>query len=215
MKRAIIGCGIIRSDIEPIVESLPYEADVFWLDAELHNVPENLKSVLQEKIDELAGYDEIIITYALCGNALLGIKSDTSTLIFIRGDDCIYADMCHRPDYMDLRRSSIFLSRGWLSTRRNADVMYQETLKKYGESRTQMIYEAMYGNYRHLVYMKLEDEVDPETMEKLEKLAGIMDTDILVLDGSIEMYRELLELKDSEHIARLEPGTEITMDIFR
>ena len=215
MKRAIIGCGIIKSDIEPIVESLPYEADVFWLDAELHNVPENLKNVLQEKINELRDCDEIIITYALCGNAMLGIKSDTSTLIFIRGDDCIYADMCHRDDYMDLRRSSIFLSRGWLSTRRNADVMYQETLAKYGERRTKMIYEAMYGNYRHLVYMKLEDEVDDETMAKLEKLSEIMDTDILILEGSLEMYRELLELKDSEHIARLEPGTEVTMDIFR
>ena len=215
MKRAIIGCGIIRSDIEPIVESLSYEADVFWLDPELHNVPENLKTVLQEKIDELGDYDEIIITYALCGNALLGIKSGTSTLIFIRGDDCIYADMCHRDDYMDLRRSSIFLSRGWLSTRRNADVMYQETLEKYGERRTRMIYETMYGNYKHLVYMKLEDEVDPETMQKLEKLSEIMDTDILILEGSLEMYRELLELKDSVHIARLEPGTEVTMDIFR
>ena len=73
----------------------------------------------------------------------------------------------------------------------------------------------MYGNYKHLVYMKLEDEVDDETMEKLEKLAEVMDTDILILDGSLEMYRELLELKDSEHIIRLEPGTPVTLDMFR
>ena len=215
MKRAIIGCGIIRNDIESIVKSLPYEADVFWLDADLHNIPENLKTVLQEKIDELCDYDEIIITYALCGNALLGIKSNHSKLIFIKGDDCIYANMCHRSDYMDLRSSSIFLSRGWLSTRRNADVMYRQTLEKYGERRTKMIYDAMYGNYKHLVYMKLEDEVDDETMEKLEKLAEVMDTDILILDGSLEMYQELLELKDSEHIIRLEPGTPVTLDMFR
>ena len=51
--------------------------------------------------------------------------------------------------------------------------------------------------------------------EKLEKLAEVMDTDILILDGSLEMYRELLELKDSEHIIRLEPGTPVTLDMFR
>lgn len=215
MKRAIIGCGIIKSDIEGIIRELPYEATVIWLDETLHNIPDNLRTVLQETIDGLQDYDEIIITYALCGNALLGIKSEKASLIFIRGDDCIYADMCHRPDYFDLRRTSIFLSRGWLSTDRNPKTEYEKSVEKYGERRTRMIYEALYHNYKHLVYMKMEDELDEKTKKTLDDFAEIMDVDILVLDGSVEMYRDLLELRPSEHIIKLPPGTEITQDLFR
>lgn len=214
-KRAVLVCGIIRKDIEDILSSLPYEADIIEMDEQLHNSPEKLRDAIQEKIDSLEGYDEIILTYLLCGNALLGIKSGSVPLRFIKGDDCIYACLCHRSDYQDLRSSSIFMSKGWLSTRRNAVAEYEETLKKYGERRTRIVYEAMYHNYRHLVYMQTEDSVSAETEEKLSGLSEIMDTDILYIDGSVELYRKLLMLEDSDDIFVLGPGCEVTGDIFR
>lgn len=214
-KRAILGCGIIRNDIEDLLRDLPYEADIIWMDEDLHNSPEKLHDELQKTIDSLQDYDEIILSYLLCGNALLKITGGRVPLRFIKGDDCIYASLCHRDDYMDLRSSSIFMSKGWLSTRRNAVAEYEATVEKYGERRTKMVYEAMYHNYRHLVYMKTEDTVDPEAADKLTGLAQIMDTDVLYIDGSRELYRKLLRLEESDEIAVLSPGEEVTADLFR
>ena len=49
MKRAIICCGIIYQDIEDVLKSLPYEADIIQLPPKLHNHPDQLTSQLQEE----------------------------------------------------------------------------------------------------------------------------------------------------------------------
>ena len=214
MKRAIVGCGIIRKDIEHLLTALPYEADIFWLDEKLHEFPEKLRDALQEKINELEDYDEIILGYLLCGNGLLGIKSGNSKLRFIKGDDCIYANLCHREDYSELRRTSIFLSNGWLSTNRNGLTEYQRTLEKYGEKRTKMIYEAMYKNYKYVAYMQLDEEVTDDHRKKVSELAEVMDVEPLYVQGSLQLFEDLFQLKDNEKIYILEPGTEITAEIF-
>lgn len=214
MKRAIVGCGIIRKDIEHLLEDLPYEADVFWLDEKLHEFPDNLRKVLQEKIDELSDYDEIILGYMLCGNGLLGIKSEKSKLRFIKGDDCIYANLCHREDYSDLRRCSLFLSHGWLSTTRNSLAEYERTLEKYGEERTQMIYEALYKNYKYVTYMQLDDEICEEDKLKMDQMAQVMNVEPLYIRGSLDLFKDLFYLKDNDKICVLDADKEITTQIF-
>lgn len=215
MKRAIIGCSIIKNDILGIIEKLPYECDVFWMDEELHDSPEKLHKVLQEKIDELADYDEIILSFMLCGNALLGIKSDTSRLVFMIADDCIYATMCHRDDYSELRKTSIFTSHGWLNTRKNTMTDFSRSVKRYGEERAQQIFKMMYKNYKNVVYMKLEDEISPENRQKAEEMAQRLGLELLYRDGSLDFYRELFDRSgSSDRICVLEPGNAVSMDIF-
>lgn len=215
MKRAIIGCGIIKSDIEQIVESLPYECDVFWMDESLHDRPERLHDVLQEKINELCDYDEIILTFMLCGNGLLGLKSETSRLVFMLGDDCVYATMCDRADYSDLRRTSIFTSRAWLNTKKNTLEEYERSVKRYGEKRAKSIFEMMYKNYKNIVYMQLEPEVSLASKQKAENMAKQLGLELLYKEGSLDFYKELFDVSHaSSRICVLEPGNAVTADMF-
>ena len=62
--------------------------------------------------------------------------------------------------------------------------------------------------------MKMEDRISEETMESIKEFARIMNVDVLVLDGSIDLYRDLLELRLNEIIIKLPPGMEITLDLF-
>ncbi len=215
MKRAIIGCSMIREDIEKLLENLPYEADIVWMDEHLHAVPSKLHDALQEKIDELKDYDEIILTYLLCGNALLGIKSDSSVLRFLRGDDCIYADLCLREDYSQVRFASIFLSHGWLGTERNGLSEYEKSVERYGEKRARHIWDVMYKNYKNLVYMKLDsddDTIPEEDRERVNRMAELTNLQIKCLRGSTEMYARLLSLAEDPGIAVIEKGHEITVE---
>ncbi len=215
MKRAIIGCSIIKNDILDIIENLPYECDVFWMDENLHDSPEKLHAALQEKIDELSDYDEIILSFMLCGNALLGIKSETSRLVFMIADDCIYATMCHRDDYSELRKTSIFTSHGWLNTKKNTMSDYERSVKRYGEKRAKQIFNMMYKNYKNVVYMKLEGDVSPENRQKAEEMAQKLELELLYRDGSLDFYRELFDRsRSSSRICVLEPGNAVSMNIF-
>ena len=214
MKRTIIACGTIRDDIEPIIESINYEAEVIWLDKNLHAVPQNLNTELQKTIDSLSECDEIILTYLLCGNALLGLHSDTSILRFIKGDDCIYADLCLRDDYKDLRCSSFFLSHGWMNTERNIIVEYQKTIEKYGEKRGKHIWDVMYRNYKHLAYMQLQEDdiLTPEEEDRINTMAEYANVDVIRVKGSTLMYEKLLFLEDDPAIAVIEKGHTITLE---
>ena len=215
MERAVIGCGIIRSDIQELVDGLPYEAEVIWLDEELHNRPEKLREEIQKQIDRLSGCGEIVLTYLLCGNALLGIGSDTSRIRFIKGDDCIYAALCSLPEYRDLRSRSFFLSHGWLNTKRNSIEDYRQTAEKYGEKRARRIYDALYRNYRNVVYMRMDGKTPEGDEEKVDQFASITGLEPLYLDGSLELYRKLLYLEEDERIAVLEPGERVSEKMFR
>lgn len=218
MKRAIIGCEILKKDIGGLIEKIPYEADTVWLDQELHAFPEKLRDAIQETIDGLKGYDEIILTFLLCGNALLGIKSDNSVLRFIKGDDCIYADLCCRDDYLELRSTSFFVSHSWLQTERNIVTEYQRTVDKYGEKRAKHIWEIMYKNYKYLAYMQLEDEDDeltPEEAARMRFMAECAKVEIKTVKGSLEMYEKLLSLTDDPGIAVIEKGHAITAEDTR
>lgn len=212
MRLAVIGCSMIRSDIEPLISLMPEKPDVFWLDEKLHESPKKLGPAIQEVLDSLTGYDEVILTYLLCGNALLGLHCDTAPIRFLKGDDCIYACMCLREDYGELRPRSLFTSRGWMNTGRNPLESYNETLKKYGPRRTKMIYDAMYRNYRHVVFMKLgDDEINDADRERTERFASTLGLDTLYLDGSTELYRKLLVREDGPEINLVEPGHVITL----
>ena len=91
MKRILIGCEILKNELIEIIEKNQLKMDTVWLDEDLHNHPEKLKVELQTKIDELDGYDEVILSYGLCGNAMLGITATHCDLIYPRVEDCITA----------------------------------------------------------------------------------------------------------------------------
>lgn len=211
MKRAIIACGTVKEDLEPIINNIDYEAEVVWMDKSLHSVPQNLNAELQKTIDSLSDCDEIILTYLLCGNALLGLKSEHSVLRFLKGDDCIYADLCCRADYKDLRCSSFFISHGWMDTERNILVDYQNAVARYGEKRAKHIWEVMYKNYKHLAYMELSDNdvLTAEEQARIDAMAEYANVDVIHVRGSMEMYERLLSLKDDPAVAVIEKGHEI------
>ena len=215
MKRGIIGCGIIRKDIQEMVDQLPYEAEICWLDEDLHSYPAKLHDEIQKKIDEMSECEEIVLTYLLCGNALVGIGSDTSRVRFIKGDDCIYAELCSLPEYKELRSRSFFLSHGWLNTRRNSIEDYRQTVEKYGEKRARRIYDALYRNYRNVIYMRMNGETPEEDQRKVEEFAAITKLEPRYVDGSLELYRKLLYLEEDERITVLQPGERVSERMFR
>ena len=216
MKRAIICCGIIYQDIENVLKSLPYEADIIQLPPKLHNHPDQLTSQLQEEIDKLSGkgYDEIVLTYFLCGNGLLGITARDTPVAFGRCEDCIDACVGHHSEYKDWRRSSIFESRGWLNNGDDQTAEVRAMRQRYDEETVKELYSEMYVNYKKVIYMKMEDTIDPEDLTKAKDFADLVDLDFMITDGTLDVYKDLLAIEHSDNVCVLAPGEKVELSMF-
>ena len=213
MKRRLLACEVIRAELEEALKATDNEYDIVWVGEALHDKPEQLHKELVRIIEQSDAFDEIVISYGLCGNALIGIKAVHCDIIYPKTDDCISALMCTNKNLGELRRCSIFTSRGWLSASHSVSE-YERTLEKYGKNRADMIYDMMFGNYKKLIYMQTEEEIDPENMKKAEKEAEIKKLKVEIEQASIDIYKKLLNTEEGEHIKRLKKGESITYDNF-
>ncbi|HOL20358.1 MAG TPA: DUF1638 domain-containing protein [Candidatus Hydrogenedens sp.] len=101
---AIVACHVLWREIAYYSSLSPHIYDYFFLEQGLHDAPQQLQSVLQNKIDELdkANYDAILIGYGLCSNGTLNITSKQKPLVFIKAHDCITFFIGSRKRYREL-----------------------------------------------------------------------------------------------------------------
>ena len=110
MKRALIGCKIIQNELEEAIQKTNAELDIFWLDEDYHNHPDKLHNELQRNIDLLNDYDEILLSFGLCGNALIGIIATHCDIYYPKIDDCICGFLSNHDALNTLRKDSIFVT---------------------------------------------------------------------------------------------------------
>lgn len=89
-KQLIISCGMLSDELKQACQINNMDCDIVWMKRALHNHPQSLKEALSSIIDEHQDRDEILLTYGLCGNGTLGIKSKHTKLIIPRFHDCIH-----------------------------------------------------------------------------------------------------------------------------
>src|SRR5574342_643081 len=86
-RRRVIACATVIEEMLPhLPADIPYEV----LDFGLHLRPQELKRVLQEKIDKASQHSDVVVLgYGLCSMAVVGLRATTATLVVSRSDDCI------------------------------------------------------------------------------------------------------------------------------
>ena len=114
-KRRVIACAtVIEEMLAFLPEDLPYEV----LDFGLHLRPQNLKNVLQAKIEEASqNADVLLLGYGLCSMAIVGLKAATATLVIPRVDDCIAIFLGSGEAYKQQAKKepgTYYLTKGWI-----------------------------------------------------------------------------------------------------
>jgi len=165
----VIACKVFQNFIEAYLpEGLAGE--ITFLDYGLHEVPRNLKTALQERIDQVVEPSLVVLGYGLCGNGLHGIKAGVHTLLVPRTDDCIaiflgsYA--AYQRQFNDAP-GTYYLTKGWLESGSNPLEEYRKYVEKYGESQAQWLMDTQYRHYRRLALVAHQ----PGDLEKYRPLA--------------------------------------------
>ena len=214
MKRALIGCKIIQIEIEEAIRKTNAVLDAFWLDEDYHNHPDKLHTELQKIIDRLSDYDEILLSFGLCGNALIGITATHCDIYYPKIDDCICGFLSNHKALDTLRKDSVFVNRGWLTTKNNFANEYKRASTRYGDDRAEAIYRKLYANYKNVIYMQTEKNIPNDLIDKAKDMAIRLNISLKIEPADYEIYTQLLSEQDHPLIKKLPKGSTITYKDF-
>ena len=215
MKTCMVACSMVRDELEHAMAETGYSCPVTWLDAGLHNYPARLRAGLQAALDQISGYQRVLLGYGFCGNSIAGIRAGDFEVIIPRADDCITILLGSRQRRMELSAhcGTYFLTRAWLHGERNLRVEYEYAVKRYGAEQGREIFNMMFGNYRQLAL--LDDGCYPleEVADEVRDTAELLGLPCCTVSASDQRLRQLLTGPwPEEWFLRLQPGETLTRE---
>lgn len=103
MRLLALTCEVLARAVYLGAARSPHVVDVRLNRRGLHDVPADLRSLLQGEIDAAGGpgapYDAVVLAYGLCGGATAGIRAGEIPLVVPRAHDCITLFLGDRQRY--------------------------------------------------------------------------------------------------------------------
>ena len=192
-REVMIACNTLRTEIEHVMNQHGIERRVVWLESKLHNVPANLKSSLQQALDDVRDADRVLLGFGNCGNVIQGLSSGDFEIIIPRLDDCISFVMGSqkRREAYSRANHAMYLTDGWMDTGHNLIEEYETAREMYGEEDADDVFGMMYAHYETMAYLDTGLYDVGELMERTRFI-----TDLIELEQKVEpatlAYVELL-----------------------
>jgi hypothetical protein len=177
MQRFIaLTCGALARSIYAATATAPHTVSVRLFAQGLHNIPRNLRNVLQAEIDGIqpGECDAILLAYGICGTSTVGLVARHTPLVMPRAHDCITLYLGSRQRYQaefDAHPGTYWYSLDYLERSdpgsaaglgaANPGIMeslYEEYVQKYGQDNADYLMEVMgeWGkHYDHAVFLDM------------------------------------------------------------
>jgi len=218
-KRCIIACKVLWREISYLASLSPFYYDVVFLNQGLHDEPKKLQQQLQNKINELeTAYSVILIGYGLCSNGIVGITSESATLVFMRGHDCMTFFLGSKEryrDYFDRFPGTYWYNTGWIDTsnipnKEFYEKKYEEYVEKYDEDTAQYLIDTEKQwllKYNTISYISQGIIDEKEYVRLSENAAKYLNWEYQKLDGSLNLMKDWIQGNwQSDRFLVLEPG---------
>lgn len=215
MKSKLIACEMIRDEVEKAMEETGYDGSVAWLEDSLHTHPEKLRNALQQEIEEAEGegVSSLLFAYGYCGNAFVGLRSRSISLVVPRVNDCtqlLLIDTFENPHALGY----YYLTRGWMEGKENPTWEYERMLEKKGEKVAKRVMEVMLAHYKALMLIDTGAYDLEKWRDRAEYFSEIMNLELKETKGSIRLLNQLLEGKWDDMFLVVPPHTEVTLEHF-
>lgn len=209
-RRRVIACATV---IEEMLTLLPPDVPHEVLDFGLHLRPENLKQVLQEKIDQASPHaDVLLLGYGLCSMAVVGLQARSAHLVIPKVDDCIAIFLGSCAAYKEQARKepgTYYLTKGWIEA---GDTPFEEhdlLVQKYGPERAMRMTRLLLKNYRRLAFINTgQYEIDRYEAYARGK-ADAFGLNFEEIDGSPALVRKMVSGPWDDEFVVVSPGQTI------
>jgi hypothetical protein len=216
MRFKAIVCQVFTREFEQLLAYVQHIVDLDAIPMGLHSLGVEMRPHLQERIDAAdgAGYDAILLGYALCGRGTEGLRAGQTPLVLPRAHDCIGILMGSRHSYQSYFENHpgvYYRSPGWVEFQ-TPDLKLEpafaeqkspmgenstlaELVAKYGEENGQFLYEQFSSfrrNYTGLTYIASGLPHEEELVEKARAEAVQQGWKFEQVAGSLTLLERLL-----------------------
>lgn len=157
MRVGIIGCSILKMELEALLEKLQWSPEVIYLDAALHVKPENMRAELVVQINQMAErVDAVFLGYGYC-QSLQGIESECRIPVILpQTDDCISLLLgpARYAEEVKKETGTWFMTPGWAEV--GAEMVIKELhldrVTRYGKDPMEMA-RRLFTHYRRGIFI--------------------------------------------------------------
>ena len=235
MRLYAVACDVLARPVYLCAARSPHVVDIRLFERGLHDVPKDLRTRLQEAIDEApTTADAVVLGYGLCGGATAGIVARDRPVVLPRAHDCITLFLGARERYAQEttdgpatywyvadqleRKDGYRASVGGLAIGSDTDAEIEATraeyVAKYGEDNADYLMEVLGGWRVHygraaFVSMGVADEAASEAAarDEAERRGWAFER----IEGSLVLLRRLIDGDWDEDMLVLQPGQELAM----
>jgi hypothetical protein len=212
----ILACSMLEDEVALAMKKTGCRLPVMWLERGLHEWPGRLRGELCRRIEQLAGADTILLTFSLCGNALLGLGSPRSRLVLPRFHDCI--QMCRSLDENQPVKpdpGGLYFTRGWLQGEHSTARSFQRACGKYGRKRARSLYRDMIlKNYHSLILLDTGAYPPEESLAEVRRLGETFGLAVRDCPGSTRILEKLFSGRWDGEFCVIPPGARVRQEPF-
>lgn len=213
----LIGCAAVVNEVQSLIDGNFLNSKV--IDAGLHLYPEQLKSSLQQAIDDHDGrFGTIVLGFGLCSNAVLGLTSRISRLVIPRVDDCIAMLLGSQARYkeeMAKAPGTYFLSRGWIDAGISIMDEFRQTAERFGVERARQIQQKMFAHYTRLAYIASGNGNQATYRQVSRQTAETLGLEYQEIKGNRRLLKAMIEGRWDDGFMVVEPGEAINLTDFK
>jgi hypothetical protein len=216
MRSKLIVCAPVMEELAPLLSPEMEEPTV--REFGLHEHPEKLHTALQEEIEqaEREGVDTVVFGYGMCSKGTLGLRSSSCRLVVPRVDDCIGLFLTSKGYKEQIYREAgtFFLTKGWMETEESLFSANGRFSKRYDARTRDLLIRTLFKNYTRLALIDTGNYPIDGYRSYLEKQAQRYGLRYEEIPGTNTLMRKLVSGKWDDDFIVVEPGQEITFDMF-
>ena len=185
MTLKIIACEVMKEELLTVVSDRNIEFE--FLPQGRHNYPEKLGQELQSILDGLTGYSRVILAFGLCGGAAKNLRAGDFMLTIPRVHDCIPlllgSQACFEKHRLE-ETGTLYMSCGWTNSEGSIVAEYNRTYEKYGEKKTTMIFDAMYSNYKRVLFIRTGIPDEEKHLQRSREIGELLKLEHQITQGN-------------------------------
>ena len=192
METCVVACETLRQELELVMRNRDRFLPVHWIDSGRHVWPDKLRIAIQETLDRLESESRVLLLFGFCGNALVGIRAQTHTLIIPRVADCIPLFIGSREERDSYGTDTYFFTEGYINSGGSIASDSSRAIQRYGERRSLSILKKMLCHYRQFAVVDTGAYCVENVLDRVEQFAKQVDIPVTVIPGNLVLIDTLL-----------------------
>ena len=215
-KFLVIACRIMKDEL------LKFQGkgiSFVFLEQSLHRTPQKMAPIIQEEINKADKWDGdfIVLSYGLCSNGILGVRSNRHPLVIPRVHDCISLFLGSSERYLEEHQKepgTYYLTRGWIEEGKSPLGIFAEYCQRFKREMAEWAIREELKNYTRIAMVDSGVGLLPNHREHARENARFLNLKYEELRGSLGFFAQMFRPPWGRDFIHLSPGQAVTQDLF-